>query len=152
MPTDLRPADGQFAERVRASFARQGAMATIGASLGRIEPGEVEVLVPWTAALTQQHGFLHGGIVGAALDAACGYCAFSLMPPEAGILTIEYKVNFLAPARGERFRMVGTVVKPGRTITVTEGRAYAEDGGREKLVATMNATLMTILGRDDVKN
>ncbi len=152
MPTDLKPADGQFAERVRASFALQGAMATIGATLGRIEPGEVEIELAWAQGLTQQHGFLHAGIVATALDSACGYCAFTLMPADAGILTIEYKINLLAPAKGQRFRMVGTVLKAGRTITVAEGRAWADDGGREKLVATMNATLMTIVGRADVKN
>jgi uncharacterized protein (TIGR00369 family) len=152
MPPDFKPADGQFAERVRASFALQGAMGTIGASLGRIEPGEVEILLDWAQGLTQQHGFLHAGIVATALDSACGYCAFTLMPAGAGILTIEYKINLLAPAKGQRFRMVGNVVKAGRTISVAEGRAFAVDGGREKLVATMNATLMTIVGRDDVKN
>ncbi|HYF43815.1 MAG TPA: PaaI family thioesterase, partial [Ramlibacter sp.] len=102
--------------------------------------------------LTQQHGFLHAGMVATALDSACGYAGFTLMPAEAGVLTIEYKINLLAPARGERFRMAGTVVKPGRTVTVTEGRAYALENGREKLIATVGATLMTILGRDDVKN
>jgi uncharacterized protein (TIGR00369 family) len=150
--TAFTPADGAFAARVRASFDRQAAMATIGARLARVEAGEVEIELPWAAGLTQQHGFLHAGIVATALDSACGYCAFSLMPAEAGVLTIEYKINLLAPAKGQRFRMVGTVLKPGRTITVTEGRAFAVDEGREKLVATMNATLMTILGRDDVKN
>ena len=152
MPTDFQPADGQFAERVRASFALQGAMATIGASLARVEAGEVEIALDWAKGLTQQHGFLHAGMVATALDSACGYCAFTLMPAGAGILTIEYKINLLAPAKGQRFRMVGTVLKPGRTISVAEGRAWAIDEGREKLVATMNATLMTIVGRADVKN
>ena len=148
----FEPQDPGFADRVRASFARQAAMATIGASLASIEPGEVAIELPWAAGLTQQHGFLHAGMVATALDSACGYAGFTLMPAEAGVLTIEYKINLLAPARGERFRMVGTVVKPGRTVTVTEGRAYALENGREKLIATMGATLMTILGRDDVKN
>jgi len=148
----FEPQDPGFADRVRASFARQAAMATIGASLVSVEPGEVAIELPWAAGLTQQHGFLHAGMVATALDSACGYAGFTLMPAEAGVLTIEYKINLLAPARGERFRMVGTVVKPGRTVTVTEGRAYALENGREKLIATMGATLMTILGRDDVKN
>jgi uncharacterized protein (TIGR00369 family) len=137
MPTDFQPADGQFADRVRASFERQGAMATIGARLGRIEAGEVEILLDWAQGLTQQHGFLHAGMVATALDSACGYCAYTLMAADAGILTIEYKINLLAPAKGQQFRMVGTMLKPGRTISVAEGRAYAIDGGREKLVATM---------------
>ena len=146
----FEPQDPGYAERVRGSFARQGAMATIGAELVSIEPGLVRLELPWAAALTQQHGFLHAGIVATALDSACGYAASSLMPADAGVLTIEYKVNLLAPAQGQRFRMFGEVVKPGRTISVTEGRAYAIDGGREKLIATMTATLMTVTGRDGI--
>lgn len=148
----FEPQDPQFAERVRASFGRQAAMATIGATLAGVEPGEVVIELPWAQGLTQQHGFLHAGMVATALDSACGYAAFTLMPADAGVLTIEYKINLLAPARGQRFRMVGSVVKPGRTVTVTEGRAWAIDEGREKLIATMGATLMTVLGRSDVKN
>ena len=152
MPTDFQPADPGFEARVRASFARQTAMATLGASMVRAEAGEVEIQLPYAAHLTQQHGFLHGGIVGAALDSACGYAGSTLMPADVGVLSIEYKINFVAPAKGQRFRMVGTVVKPGRTITVVEGRAYAVDEGREKLVATMSTTLMAVSGRDDVKH
>jgi uncharacterized protein (TIGR00369 family) len=148
----FEPQDPGFAERVRASFGRQAAMATIGASLARVEAGEVEVQLPWAAHLTQQHGFLHGGIVSAALDSACGYAGSTLMPADVGVLSIEFKINFVAPAKGERFRMVGTVVKPGRTISVVEGRAYALEGGRKKLVASMSTTLMTVAGRDDVKH
>ena len=148
----FEPQDAAYAQRVRDSFALQGAMGTIGASLGAIAPGTVEILLDWAPGLTQQHGFLHAGMVATALDSACGYAGFTLMPAGAGVLTIEFKVNLLAPARGKRFRMVGQVVKPGRTITVTEGRAYAIDAGHEKLIATLGATLMTITGRDDVKN
>jgi uncharacterized protein (TIGR00369 family) len=146
----FEPQDPGYAERVRASFARQGAMATIGAQIVAVEPGLVVIEMPWAAALTQQHGFLHAGIVATALDSACGYAAATLMPVDAGVLTIEYKVNLLAPAQGQRFRMSAEVVKPGRTISVTEGRAYALDDGREKLIATMTATLMTITGRDGI--
>lgn len=149
---EFKPSDPEFEARVRASFARQSAMDTIGASMVRAEPGEVEIQLPWAPHVTQQHGFLHGGIVGAALDSACGYAASTLMPADVGVLSIEYKVNFVAPARGQRFRMVGTVVKPGRTISVVEGRAYAFDEGREKLVATMSATMMSISGREDIKH
>src|SRR4051812_22431137 len=151
-PLDLQPADPGFADRVRASFARQSAMATLGCTLVEVAAGRVVIELPWAAHLTQQHGFLHGGVIGAALDSACGYSASSLMPADVGVLSIEYKVNFVAPARGQRFRMVGTVVKPGRTITVVEGRAFAVDDGREKLVATMSTTLMAIAGRDDIKH
>jgi uncharacterized protein (TIGR00369 family) len=152
MAADFQPADPEFEARVRASFARQTAMATLGASVARVAPGEVVIELPYAAHLTQQHGFLHGGIVGAALDSACGYAGSTLMPADVGVLSIEYKINFVAPAKGQTFRMVGTVVKPGRTITVVEGRAFAIDQGREKLVATMSTTLMAVTGRDDVKH
>jgi uncharacterized protein (TIGR00369 family) len=148
----FEPQDPAFAERVRASFDKQGAMHTIGATLADIAPGRVVIELPWQQALTQQHGFLHAGMLAAALDSACGYAASTLMPADAGVLTIEFKINLLAPAQGERFRMEGLVVKPGRTITVTEGRAYALHQGREKLIATMGATLMTITGRDAIKH
>ncbi|TAK49314.1 MAG: PaaI family thioesterase [Xanthobacteraceae bacterium] len=148
--TTFQPQDPQFAARVRDSFARQGAMRTIGASIARVVPGEVELTLPHSPALTQQHGFLHAGMVTAALDSACGYAAFSLMPAEAAVLTIEFKVNLLAPAKGETFRITGRVIKPGRTITVTEGQAFANDGGAEKLIATMSATIMTVIGRAGV--
>lgn len=148
----FEPQDPAFADRVRASFGKQGAMHTIGATLADIAPGRVVIELPWQPALTQQHGFLHAGMVATALDSACGYAASTLMPADAGVLTIEFKINLLAPAQGERFRMEGLVVKPGRTISVTEGRAYALHQGREKLVATLGATLMTITGRDAIKH
>jgi uncharacterized protein (TIGR00369 family) len=148
----FEPKDPGYADRVRASFDLQGAMATIGASLARVEPGVVEISLPWAQALTQQHGFLHAGMVATALDSACGYAAFSLMAPGTGVLTIEYKVNLLAPAKGQRFRMVGEVIKPGRTISVAEGRAYAIDEGRERLIATVTCTLMAVVGRGEIQN
>src|SRR5512133_2496986 len=144
----FEPKDPGYADRLRASFARQGVMSTIGAALASIEPGVVAIELPWAQGLTQQHGFLHAGIVATALDSACGYAAFTLMPADAAVLTIEYKVNLLAPAQGERFRMVGEVIKPGRTISVAEGRAYALHDGGEKLIATCTCTLMTVVGRD----
>jgi uncharacterized protein (TIGR00369 family) len=147
---DFVAPDPDFAGRVRASFARQAVMRTIGAQLSEVAPGRVVIELPWADALTQQHGFLHAGVVGTALDSACGYAGFSLMVADAAVLTIEYKLNLLAPARGQRFRMEGQVVKPGRTVTVTEGRAWANDGGSEKLIATMSCTLMAVVGRDDI--
>jgi uncharacterized protein (TIGR00369 family) len=150
--TRFEPKDPDFAARVRASFDRQDAMRTIGATLGSVEPGRVTIEMSWAKALTQQHGFLHAGIVGTALDSACGYAAFSLMPDDAAVLTIEYKLNLLAPAQGQRFRMEGAVVKPGRTITVVEGKAYATGDKGEKLVATMHATLMAVHGRDGIQH
>jgi uncharacterized protein (TIGR00369 family) len=151
VPT-FEPKDPGFADRVRASFDRQAAMETIGASLVAVDPGRVVIELPWAQKLTQQHGFLHAGMVATALDSACGYAGFSLMPADAAVLTIEYKINLLAPAQGERFRMEGLVVKPGRTVTVAEGRAWAIGADGDKLIATMACTLMAVIGRDDVRH
>ncbi|OQM75289.1 PaaI family thioesterase [Manganibacter manganicus] len=141
-----------FEERVRASFVRQQAMATIGAELTLVTPGIVEIEMPYSAALTQQHGFLHAGVISTALDSACGYAAFSLMPENAGVLTIEFKVNLLAPGRGERFLFRGSVTKPGRNIIVADGQAYSlEADGEAKLIATMTGTMMTVVGREEVQ-
>lgn len=143
---------GNFEERVRASFARQQVMTTIGATLTTVSPGIVEIEMPFCGTLTQQHGFLHAGIISTALDSACGYAGYSLMPEDAAVLTIEFKINLLAPGRGERFLFRGSVTKPGRTIIVADGQAYAfADDGEAKLIATMTATLMTVLGRSDIE-
>lgn len=115
------PLDPQFEARVRASFARQRAMDTIGATLARVEPGLVEVELPYRVDLTQQHGFMHAGIVATILDSACGYAAFSLMAADVAVLTIEYKINLLRPAQGDRFVARGLVVRAGQTITVCSG-------------------------------
>ena len=146
------PAIPEFADRVRASFARQGAMDTLGARLEEVAPGRVVIAFDWAQGLTQQHGFIHAGLVSTALDSACGYAGFSLMSADAAVLTIEFKINLLAPAKGQHFRAVGTVVKPGRTITVSEGHFYAIDGGREKLAATMGCTLMAVTGRENIQS
>lgn len=128
-------------------------MRTIGASLVKVASGEVEIVMRFDASLTQQHGFIHGGVIGMALDSACGFASLTLMPAEAGILTIEYKLNLLAPGRGESFRFVGRVRKAGRTITLAEGEALALDpSGQRRLIATMTATEMTIMGREDVRS
>ena len=140
-----------FATRVRDSFARQGAMQTLGARLGLVELGAVDIELPWSPGLTQQHGFLHAGMVSTALDSACGYAGFTLMAVDAAVLTIEFKINLLAPAKGQRFRMEGRVLKPGRTITVCEGRAFAIEDHQEKLIATMGCTLMAVTGRDNIQ-
>ena len=150
-PPTFEPRNPDFEARVRESFARQAAMRTLGATLAVVKPGQVEITLPWAEPLTQQHGFLHAGMVATALDSACGYAGFSLMAADAAVLTIEFKINLLAPAQGQSFRMVGTVIKPGRTLTVCEGHAYAIDGGREKLVATMGCTLMAVVGRDNIQ-
>lgn len=143
--------DGNFEERVRASFARQQAMVTMGAQLTRVTAGVVEIEMDYRPELTQQHGFLHAGIISTALDLACGYAAYSLMPADAAVLTIEFKVNLLSPGRGERFLFRGSVTKPGRTIIVADGQAYAFDGeGDARLIATMTGTMMVVSGRDGI--
>lgn len=148
----FEPRHTAFEKRVRASFAKQGAMSTLGAQLDLVSPGSVDISLQWSEGLTQQHGFLHAGVVSTALDSACGYAALTLMPQDAAVLTIEFKINLLAPADGEHFRMEGRVLKPGRTITVCEGRAYALAQGKEKLIATMGCTLMTVTGREALKD
>lgn len=151
MSVTIEPMDG-YEERVRASFARQAVMATIGAELTRVHPGEVEIEMAYQPQFTQQHGFLHAGVVSTALDSACGYAAYSVMPADSSVLTIEFKVNLLAPGRGERFVFRGSVTKPGRTIVVADGRAYAYDGeGEARLIATMTATNMVVSGRDGIR-
>lgn len=143
----FQPQDPDYEQRVRASFARQRVMDTIGATLSRVAPGEVEITLLFRDDLTQQHGFLHAGIVTTIVDSACGYAALSLMPPGVGVLTVEYKVNLLAPASGSRLVARGHVTRPGRTISVCAGDVYAYEGEREKLVATMLATMMTVRER-----
>lgn len=145
----FEPANAAFERRVRDSFARQKAMGYIGASLMAVRPGEVEIELPYRAELTQQHAYIHGGIVGMIADNACGYAAFTLMPAEATVLTVEYKVNLLAPADGERLVARGRVLRPGRTVVVAEARVHAVQGGAEVLVAVALATLLALHGRAD---
>lgn len=149
--TAFDPADAGWQARVRTSFSRQQVMATLGITLDRLAPGEVDLGVPYQESLTQQHGFLHAGVLATMADSACGYAAFSLMPDGTGVLSIEFKINLLAPAKGERFFARARVVRPGRTITVCEADVVAMDGGAQKVVATMLATMMAIRGRSDVE-
>jgi uncharacterized protein (TIGR00369 family) len=143
--------DPQFADRVRASFARQRVMQTLGIEIAELSPGAVTLTMPYDAALTQQHGFLHAGILTTALDSACGYAAFSLMAAEAAVLTVEFKTNLLAPAKGDRFIFRAEVVKPGRTLTVCDARAFAlGEGAGERLIATMTGTLMAVFARQGI--
>ena len=150
----MTPVDPDYERRTRDSFARQPAMVTIGIEIGEIGVGRVVLTMAHRADLTQQHGFQHAGIVATGLDSACGYAAFTLMPADAGVLTIEFKVNLLAPARGPLLTFEGTVTKPGRTISVVDGRAWQHDGagGEPTLVATMTATVMTVLGRSELRH
>lgn len=134
--------DAVMVERVRASFARQGAMSTLGAELAEVAAGRVAITVRVEPRLSQQHGFLHAGVVVAALDSACGYAALTLMPEDAEVLTVELKVNLLAPASGDRIVAEGEVVRAGGTLTVCHGDAYAEQGDDRTHVATMLATMV----------
>jgi uncharacterized protein (TIGR00369 family) len=145
------PKDADFSARVRASFNRQQVMATLGVTLVQVDPGRVELELAFDPRLTQQHGFMHAGIIATALDSACGYAAFSLMPAEAGVLSVEYKINFIAPAAAERFLLIGTVVKAGRTLSVCQGEAIGVRGAERPLIATMTCTVMTVLGRSDIQ-
>ena len=143
--SSFQPSDPNFDKRVRDSFAQQKAMTTLGIAIERLAAGEIELAMPYNDAYTQQHGFVQAGVMTAALDSACGYAAFSLMPANAEILTVEFKTNLLAPAKGSRFVFRAHVVKPGRTLTVCEAQAYAVNDGSEKLVATMTGTLMALV-------
>ena len=142
------PADPAFEQRVRASFARQRLMSTIGAELTSVSPGQVVIELPFREDLTQQHGYLHAAITTAIVDSACGYAAYTLMPAGAAVLSAEFKVNFLAPAAGRRFVALGRVIKPGRTLTVTGGEVVAESDGEPRVIATMLATMIAVSRAD----
>jgi uncharacterized protein (TIGR00369 family) len=143
-------ADPGFAERVRESFARQRLMQAIGARLVGVAPGAVEIALPYREDLTQQHGFLHAGVIAAVLDSACGYAAYTLMPADAAVLSVEFKTNLLAPATGSELVARGRVVRAGRTITVCQADGLMQDGAAERHVATMVGTMMTVRGRGEL--
>ena len=143
----FEPKNPDYRKVATETFDRQQAMQTLGISIARLEPGEVDLSMPYSAAFTQQNGFVHAGIITAGLDNACGIAAFTLMPAGSDILTVEFKTNLLAPAKGERFFFRAHVVKPGRTLTVCEARAFAEADGVETLIATMTGTLMAMTPR-----
>jgi uncharacterized protein (TIGR00369 family) len=148
--TGFTARDPDFAARVERSFARQTMMATIGASLLRVAPGEVDIALAVAPHIFQQHGFIHGGAITSVADSAAGYAALTLMEAGAGILAVEFKINLLAPGRGERLVAEGRVVRPGRTLTVSQANVYAERDGRREAVALLTATLMRLEGRDGV--
>ena len=146
----IKPTNPKFEQLVRESFAAQQLMSTIGARLTHVAAGEIEIRVPFRPSLTQQHGFLHAGVVTSALDSACGYAAFSLMPAGVGVLTLEFKTNLLAPAQGDELVARARVVRAGRTITVCHADAFMLSDGTETLVATMLATIMTVADRPQI--
>ena len=141
--------DPSYEERIRESFARQGAMHLIGAKLTRVEPGAVDISLVHRADLTQQHGYLHAGILSTIVDTAGGYAGYSLFPADSSVLTVEYKLNLIAPADGESFVAEGRVVKPGRTLCIVQGEVYANAGGSRTLCALMQQTLIVLHGRPD---
>ncbi len=145
MPPTLH--DPQFADRVRASFAKQHAMALIRATLPVVEPGLTEIHLPHWSGVEQQHGFVHGGVVGMIADSAAGYAAMTMVSPNASVLTVEYKMNLLAPADGKQLIARGRVVRPGRTLIVTQAEVFAVRDGQESLCALMQQTIMVMHGK-----
>ncbi len=145
----FQPADAHYAERVRESFARQAFMGLIGASLGPVEPGRCSISLPMREDLTQQHGYLHAGVVTTLADNAAGYAAYTLMSGESSVLTVELKINLLAPARGESLQARAEVLRAGRTLTVAEARVFARHVGEDNLCATALVTLMAMHGVSD---
>ncbi len=141
---EFKPIDPDYEARIRSSFEKQGVMKTIGASLVKIAPGEVVIEFSYDPSLTQQHGYIHAGVVTTVVDTACGYAAYTLMPAGSEVLSIEYKVNFMSPARGETFKGIGKVLRSGRTITVCSGDVVAVENGKERVVATMLATMILV--------
>ena len=135
--------------RVRASFDRQEMMRTLGVEVTSVELGKVEMALRHDDRFTQQHGFLHAGAVASVLDTACGYAAFSVMPPDAAVLTASYTINLLAPAAGERFVITGEVVRAGRTLVVCRGEAFAD--GDQRPFAVMQATMTAVYNRPGVR-
>lgn len=146
------PADPDFERRTRASFAKQGVMGLLGAVLEKVEPGRVEISLAFRPELSQQHGFFHAGIISTIADSAGGYAGFTLFAPDSGVLTVEFKVNLLAAADGERAIAVGQVLRSGRTLTVCHIDAFVEKEGRRVHCATGLQTLMALAGRAGVKD
>src|SRR6266849_233573 len=139
------PLNPSFAEEIRRSFARQTIMSLIGAELTRVDPGLIEITLPYRTDLTQQHGYLHAGVVTTIADSACGYAAYSLMPAGTEVLSVEFKINLLRPAKGERFLARAEVIKPGRTLTVVRADVFGISEGKEhELVATVQGTMICL--------
>ena len=130
--------------RIRGSFARQTIMTTLGAEIAAVRAGEVEIVLPFADRILQKHEFIHAGAVAAIADSACGYAALTVMPRDAAVLTTEFKINLLAPAKGERLRAVGRVVRSGKKLVITLGEVFAEEGGARKQVALTTATMMVV--------
>ena len=142
---NFQPSNPSFAADVKDSFAKQAVMTTIGAELVSVTPGAVQIFLPYRSDLTQQNGYLHAGIVTTIADSACGYAAYTLMPPNAAVLSVEFKVNLLRAAKGEEFLAIAEVLKPGRTLTVARADVFANPNGERVLIATMLGTMMCLV-------
>lgn len=140
----MTPDGKEIEARIRGSFARQTIMTTLGAEIAAVRAGEVEIVLPFSDKILQQHEFIHAGAVATIADTACGYAALTMMPREAAVLTTEFKINLLAPAKSERLRAVGRVVRSGKKLVITFGEVFAEDGATRKQVALITATMMVI--------
>lgn len=138
------PKDPDFEARGRDGFGRQSLMTTLGAEIALVEAGYVEIAMPFAPHILQQHGFVHAGAISAIVDTACGFAAMTLMPKGAGVLTTEFKINLMSPAKGERFIATGRVVRPGNTLMVTLGECFIETSGTRKLIAMMTASMMVM--------
>lgn len=136
--------DKEAEARVRGSFARQTIMTTLGAEIAAVRPGEVEIVLPFSDKILQQHEFVHAGAIATIADSACGYAALSVMPRDAAVLTTEFKINLLAPAKGERLRAIGRVVRSGKKLVITLDEVFVEEGGARKQVALITATMMVV--------
>jgi uncharacterized protein (TIGR00369 family) len=141
--------DAEYQRRVRDSFARQGLMRHLGAELVSLEPGGAVIRVPFRGELTQQHGYFHAGVTGAIADSACGYAAYTLMAADSSVLTVEYKINLLAPADGEELVARARVVRSGKTLKICMADVFARKAGAEKHCATMLSTIMCMAGKTD---
>jgi len=141
--------DPHYERRVRDSFERQGLMKHFGAELVSLEPGGVGIRVPFQRELTQQHGYFHAGVTGAIADSACGYAAYTLMPADSSVLTVEYKMNLLAPADGEELIARARVVRSGRTLKICMADVFVRKGGEENHCATVLSTIMCMAGKAD---
>ncbi len=145
----FQPRDPDFEVKVRKSFTEQELMTTLGASIRDIRPGSVRIDMPYSERFTQQHKFMHAAAIAAIADSACGYAAYSLTPPGTDVLSIEYKINLLAPAQGDHFHAVARVKKSGRTVTVCDADVFATTDGGEKLVASLTASIISIASKTD---
>ncbi len=150
MRNDFQVADPDFADRIRESYAKQGLMHHLGAIMTRVEAGLVEIEMPFTEVLSQQHGFFHAGGIASIIDTAGGYAAATLFGPDDGVLTVEFKLNLMSPAAGDLLIARGEVIKPGRTLTVTKGEVFVRKNGTTKTCALMQQTLMRIVGQSGI--